>query len=196
MRRLFALVALAALLPPPVRGADLEGALNARWRGSWALIEAASASECNSFYNDNDAHGTRIDGGGAHRFAPGELAHVERIGTKRGRIDVFLDIVEQVLAARRDGPFTLYDPLHCKIQLKIPVPSSVTFEAAEAALAPLLEHFPSDALAKASSHWNRRKREPYPPDYDRTLAEYEVWKAAQLNAAVQKRMDEAIEELA
>jgi hypothetical protein len=61
-------------------------------------------------------------------------------------------------------------------------------------LAELLELYPSVREAEGSSAWNQRRREPFPEGYEQTLAAYEVWKATQKNAAVQARMDAAIEE--
>jgi hypothetical protein len=47
-----------------------------------------------------------------------------------------------------------------------------------------------------SSLWNKRRRQPFPADYDLTLALYDHWKAEQTNAAVAARMDKATEEAA
>ena len=43
-------------------------------------------------------------------------------------------------------------------------------------------HREHESVARA---FNRRKREAYPADYDRTLAEHAAWKARQANAEVQ-----------
>lgn len=66
--------------------------------------------------------------------------------------------------------------------------------AVEARLVELLELHDQPEEARASELWNGRRREPYPEGYEETLAAYEVWKASQANAAVQARMDRAIEE--
>ncbi|HYN19705.1 MAG TPA: hypothetical protein VE078_02015, partial [Thermoanaerobaculia bacterium] len=180
----------------PAGAAKLEDDLNARWRGGWTVVKVAIASSCDGFYNDNDVVGTRADSKARRRFAPGELARVERIAAKRGRIDLFLDLAEGVLEERRDGPFTLYDPLACRIQLRVPVPERADLAAVEARLADLLELHSAEREAEASPSWNGRRREPFPEGYDQTLAAYEIWKAAQTNAAVQARMNTAIEEAA
>ena len=52
----------------------------------------------------------------------------------------------------------------------------------------------SPEAAQAAAGWNRRRREPYPEDYERTLAEHAAWKAEQVNAAVQEKIERATEE--
>ena len=186
----------ALLLPASVYAAGLEDTLNALFRGGWVVVKVPISSSCDGFYNDNDVVGTRVESKARRGFGSGELARVERIGAKRGRVDVFLDIAEQVLEERREGPFTLYEPLSCRIQLKVPVPERADAAAAEARLAELLELHGSEREAAASPAWNGRRREPFPENYEETLAAYESWKAAQVNLAVQERMDDAIEEAA
>jgi hypothetical protein len=188
-------LALGALAVPfAARGADLESQLNARWRGNFAVARLALASSCDGFYNDNDVVGNRADSKARHRFQAGEAAHVERVGTHRGRVDVFLDLTEGILEERHDGPFTLYDERRCKVQLKVPVPDRWSAEQVEARLDELLELHGSQREAESSPVWNRRRREPFPKDYEKTLAAYEVWKAVQKNVAIQARMDAAIDE--
>lgn len=186
----------ALLLPLAAQAAGLEDTLNSRWRGGWVVIRVPISSSCDGFYNDNDVVGTRVESKARRGFDAGELARVERVGTRRGRVDVFLDLAEEVLEERRDGPFTLYEPLSCRIQLRVPIPERVDAAAAEARLAELLELHGSERDAEASPAWNGRRREPFPENYQETLAAYESWKAAQTNAAVQARMDDAIEEAA
>jgi hypothetical protein len=188
-------LALAALWGAAVaKGADLEDQLNARWRGGTVVTRFSIASSCDGYYNDNDVVGDRADSKSRRRFAAGEAARVERVGVHRGRIDVFLDLTEGVLEEIHDGPFTLYEPRTCKVQLKVPVPDRWSGEQVEARLAELLELHGSPREAEASSAWNGRRREPLPEGYEKTLAAYEVWKASQKNAAVQARMETAVEE--
>ena len=186
----------ALLLPLSAHAAGLEDALNSRFRGAWAVVKAPISSSCDGFYNDNDVVGSRVESKARRRFEAGELARVERVGARRGRVDVFLDLAEEVLEERRDGPFTLYEPLSCRIQLKMPIPERADAAAAEARLAELLEMHGSEREAEVSPAWNGRRREPFPENYEETLAAYESWKAAQTNAAVQARMADAIEEAA
>jgi hypothetical protein len=170
--------------------------LNARWRGGTVVVMIPLVSNCDGYYNDNDVIGSRVASKARRRFDEGETARVERIGVKRGRLDVFLDLAEGVLEEYQDGPFTLYDPRACKIQLKVPIPDRSDAGAVEKRLAELLELHDSARAAEASPAWNGRRREPFPEDYERTLAAHASWKAAQTNAAVQERMDDAIEEAA
>lgn len=185
---------LLALAAPAA--ADVEDTLNARWRGAWVVVEVPVQSDCAGIYTDNDVAGTRVSSRGARRFAEGELARVERIGAKRARLDLFLDLAEPVLEPHREGPFTLYEEKRCKAQLKVELPPEVVRDAAraEAAVSALLELHPSPEAAEAAAGWNRRRREPYPEDYERTLAEHAAWKAEQVNAEVQEKLDRASEE--
>lgn len=187
---------LALLLPLAAHAVSLEDTLNARFRGGWAVVKLPISSSCDGFYNDNDVVGARVESKARRRFEAGELVRVERIASKRGRVDIFLDLAEGVLEERRDGPFTLYDPLDCRIQLRVPVPERADAAAAEARLSELIELHASEREAEASPAWNGRRREPFPEGYEQTLAAYESWKAAQINVAVQERMDLAIEEAA
>lgn len=186
-------VLLAVALPAAAR-ADLEKDLNDRWRAASVVVRVPIASSCDGFYNDNDVVGNRVDSKARRSFEAGELARVERIGVRRGRADVFLDLTEGVLEEVHDGPFTLYDPRTCKIQLRVPLPDRTDTARAETRLAELLELHRSVREAEASPLWNRRRREPLPEDYEETLAAYESWKAARTNAAIHDRMDKAIEE--
>jgi hypothetical protein len=188
------LLSLALLSPAVARGADLEKDLNARWRAGLAVVKVPIASSCDGFYNDNDVVGNRVDSNSRRRFEAGELARVERIGVRRGRVDVFLDLAEGVLEEIQDGPFTLYEPRTCKIQLRVPLPDRTDTARAEARLSELLELHESVREAEASPLWNGRRREPFPEGYEETLAAYQSWKAARTNAAIQTRMDGAIEE--
>ena len=190
------LLGLALLFPAAVYAASLEESLNSRFRGGWVVVKVPISSSCDGFYNDNDVVGTRVESKARRGFAAGEMARVERIGAKRGRVDVFLDISEEILEERRDGPFTLHEPLSCRIQLKVPIPERADGAAAEARLAELIELHGTRTDAESSRSWNGRRREPFPDDYDETLAAYESWKASQANAAVRDRMAVAIEEAA
>lgn len=190
------LTLLPLLLPValPAWSAGAEEEINTRWRGGDVVVKIPIASSCDGFYNDNDVIGPRVDSKAGRRFEAGELARVERVGVKRGRVDVFLDLAEDVLEELQDGPFTLYEPRPCKIQLKVPVPDRSDPGAVDRRLAELLERHDSRRAAEASPAWNGRRRAPFPAGYEKTLAAYESWKAERTNAAVQRRMDEAIEE--
>jgi hypothetical protein len=191
---LFAL--LLGVLPAALRGAGLEDDLNTQWQGGAVVVRIPVASSCDGFYNDNDVVGSQVNSRARRRFDAGELARVERIAVKRGRIEVFVDLTEGVLEEFQDGPFTLYDPRTCKIQLKVPVPDRSDAAAVERRLGEVLSLYDSARAAAASPAWNGRRREPFPEGYEKTLAAYESWKAARTNAAVQSRMDEVIEDAA
>jgi hypothetical protein len=172
-------VVLALLALPGAWAADLEDTLNARWRGGWVIVRPAIASNCDGYYNDAEVVGNQVNTKARRRFEAGELARVEREG---------------LLDSRQEGPFTLFDALTCQVQLQIPRTGGNDAESADARLAEILELHGTAREAEASDHWNGRRRAPYPENYDQTLAEYTAWKAAQTNAAVQARIDEAIDE--
>lgn len=193
---LVALVVLTLSFPSLASAAKVEDELNARWRGGWVDVKVPISSSCDGYYNDNEVVGLRTTSKARERFDDGETAQVERIDVKRSRVDVYLDLGEELLVERVEGPFTLYDARRCKIQLRIPVPARSEAEAIEARLAELLELHDSRREAEASKSWNRRRLAPLPKDYDRTLGLYATWKAEQTNIAVQERMNDAREEAA
>ncbi len=186
---------LPALLPSPAR-ANVEDDLNARWRGRTVIARLAIASDCNGFYNDNDVEGTTLDSRADRRFPPGELARVDHVTTHWTRIDVFLDLEEPVLWPLHDGPFTLYEERRCKVQLKLNLPKDVVKRTTPSheALLQALELYDSPEAAHTAASWNRRRREAYPADYERTVAEHAAWQAAQRNAAAGKKLDDALED--
>lgn len=188
------LLGLALLLAARPAAAGLEDDLNARWRGGYVLVKFAIASDCDGFYNDNDVVGSRVDASARRRFQPGELVRVDRIGVKHDRVDVFLDLVEGVLEEHHDGPFTLFEPRTCKVQLKVPTPDPRGTSIVNDRLSQLLELHADPREAEGSPSWNGRRREPYPRNYEETLAAYNTWKARQVNAAVQAKMDETIDD--
>src|SRR5436305_5330806 len=194
MHRALKLAGIILLLSALPAAAGLEDDLNSRWRGGFVVVKIAIASSCDSFYNDNDVVGSRVDSSAPRRFVAGELARVERVSVKRNRVDVFLDLAEGVLEERHEGPFTLFEPRTCKVQLKVPTPDPRGTTIVNELLSQFLELHADAREAESSRSWNSRRRAPFPRDYDRTLAAYEAWKAEQTNAAIQTKMDEAIEE--
>src|SRR4051794_24032853 len=131
-------LAAVTLLPGLARNAaaaDLERTLDEHWRGAYVVVRPPIASDCGGFYTDDDAHAGRVDSRGSHRFAAGELAKVDSVKVRfGGRVDVFLDLAEDVLEQRSDGPFTLFDARSCKVQLKIDGAARSGLPGAEAAL--------------------------------------------------------------
>lgn len=189
---------ISTLLATPTT-ASTESELNARWRGAWTVVQVETASGCQGSYTNNEVRGRRVQAKGAHRFSPGELATVYKINLKRKQVEVLVDLVEPVLVPHREGPFTLYDSLACKVELQIALPrgaSSNSTAGLDELIGSILERHEGAESAEGSPTWNRRLREPFPEDYDETLAEYELWHAEQLNVEIAARIDEAVEEAA
>jgi hypothetical protein len=191
---------LAALAPGtnPARAGDLQRTMESRWRGAWVLTAVDTYSDCAGFHTDNQVSGTLVNSKGRFRFRPGELAQVGKVDVKRSRIEILLSLPEPILTSFRDGPFTLYNDTRCLVELDVDLPRSIVSNddanAVESALRPILGRFASQDDATQAKTWNRRQRDAYPADYDRTLAEHAAWKAKQANAGIQARLDKAMEE--
>jgi len=103
-----------------------------------------------------------------------------------------------VLVPRREGPFTLLDERACKAELRIALPREVVRAGDPGPIHGFIEDvlttFDSREAARHASLWNQRVRDPYPPDYEQTLARYEVWKVEQANARVAEIQAAALEE--
>lgn len=177
--------------------ADAESELNNRWRGAWVVIGVNTASSCGGSYTNNEVHGRLVSARASQRFQPGELARVYKVNLNRKRVEVLVDLAEPVLLPRQDGPFTLYDESRCKVELRFDLgKTGRSLADIEALLGGVLDRFPDEAGARAAAGWNRRLREPYPANYEEMLAEYETWKVFTVNAEVQSRIEESIEEAA
>jgi len=191
------LLALPLAAPAALAG-GLERNLEQRWRGAWVLTGVDTYSDCSGFHTNNDVSGTLVNSRGRLRFRAGELAQVGKIEVKRSRIELYLGLPEPVLTSFKDGPFTLYNEARCLIELDVNLPKSVLqsddVDAVEAALRPIAGRFGSQEEASQSKTWNHRRRDAYPADYDRTLAEHAAWKAKQANASIQARLDQAMQE--
>ena len=189
-----------AALPASITAGQLEDSLEARWRGAWVLTVSDIYSACAGTYTGNQANGDLVRSRGRFRFRKGELAQVKAFDLEHSGMELSLSLSEPLLLPYQDGPFTLYKEARCLVSLNVEVPRWVVKSKdaglVEAALQPLLMRFTTDDNAMASRAWNHREREPYPEDYDRTLAEHAAWKAEQTNAAIQARIDEASDETA
>lgn len=176
--------ALAAL---PAR-ADLEDELERAWVGAWVVVRTGSASDCSGAYTNVEVRGLRSTSRGSRRFAEGELARVDKLNQKSDRVDLYLSIAEPVLVPRTDGPFTLYDERSCRVQLMVDVPKAVLksgrLDEVDAALLEAAERHQTESSARRSEAWNRRERDPYPRDYEETLARHAAWKAEETNRAL------------
>lgn len=187
---------LLALVAARASHADTEGDLTARFKGLYALTQVPVFSECDPHYTDDEVTVTRATRGPGQRFAPGELARIDKIDVTFSRIDVNLGFSEPYLLSWTDGPFTLYDQRYCKVSLNLALPSEVRRDAKRAgeAIEALLVPFRSQEEARRAGAWNGRKVAPYPKGWEKTQSEYAVWKAERVNGAVQAKIDEAIEE--
>jgi hypothetical protein len=187
----------AAALPA---AADVGAGLADRWHGAWLITRTELYSDCDTHFTNNAVHGRVVSGKGAQRFAPGEVAKVEKLDLHKDRVDLLVTVVEPLRLSRQDGPFTLYDQAQCRVEVRIDLPRDLvkqgSLDALDRAMQPVLARFDSEPEARADAGWNRRRGEPIPRDYEQTLARYQVWKAAQVNVAVKGKMDQAVDEAA
>jgi hypothetical protein len=178
--------------------ADIQDDLNARWRGAWLIITGDIASNCNGLTTDNRINGDLVSASGRFMFEPGELARVEKVDARRSRVDVLLDLRENVLIEYQDGPFTLYREGSCKVELEVDFNNrrtkDVGIAGVEAQFGEWFERYARLDDALASPAWNHRVREDYPDDYDATLAAYENWKIDQHNQLVASRIADSTEQ--
>ncbi len=194
------------LLPPIVAIAaitsalagSLQDAISSRWRGAWVIVQVEVYSGCDGFYTNNRVQGDLVSSKGRRRFSPGELAKVDGVDLKRGRVDLLLTLKASVLSPYQDGPFTLYSRRECKAEIMLELPRDVVSAGDPAPIfermGQVLERHSSVEEARQAESWNQRMREPYPDDYERTLAQHDAWKAAQHNAAVQALLGTALDE--
>jgi hypothetical protein len=193
-------VLLAALAPGsnPARAGDLKRTMESRWRGAWVLTAVDTYSDCAGFHTNNEVSGALVNSKGRFRFRAGELAQVGKVEVKRSRIEIYLGLPEPILTSYQDGPFTLYNENRCLVELDVDLPRSIVSNddanAVESALRPILSRFNSQEDATQAKIWNHRRRDAYPADYDRTIAQHSAWKAQQANAGIQARLDKAMEE--
>lgn len=193
--RAVATAVLALLCAGAVR-AGVEDDLDRRWKGAWVVVGVPVQSDCRATgYADNDVNDDLVHGKGRFEFAPGELARVHQVRLRRRQVEVQVDLEEPVLAARQEGPFTLYDRLSCKVELQFRIDKAEREDVAglDARIAELVERHATVDAAYDSSGWNGREVEPFPDDYEETLAAYEAWKVEMHNAAVEARRREALE---
>jgi hypothetical protein len=179
--------------------AGVEEDLRERWLGAWVLTRTETWSGCSWMYTNNEIRGGLVKSKGRHGFDPGELAKLVKIDGHRQKIDLFLKIEEPILAPYKDGPFTLYREKECKVEIELMVPRETVkardIDALDLAIAEVLERHDSAGKARRSATWNQREREPYPDDYEYTLARHAIWEAEKANARVQAKLDEANEVL-
>jgi len=198
MRRIALVLVMLALWPRSVAAKELQTGIQSRWLGAWAVVRLDTYSDCSGMYTNNRVNGVLVRSTGASKFDTGELVRVDKVDLKRSRLDVLLSLVEPVLVAYQDGPFTLYREASCRVELEVELPrvevKDKQAQAIDARLLELLERHPNEAGARASRLYNDRQRESYPEDYARTVHRHAVWRAEQDNALVQARIDIAVEE--
>jgi hypothetical protein len=196
LRRL-AVTLLGATALATAASADVEDSLRARLRGRWALVRSPIASECTGHYTDNVVSGRRASGPGPVMLPAGELVSIDNVdvGPLAG-LSVNLGLLVPYRVSIVDGPYTLYEQRPCRVQLKFDVPREVRKDAARAeeAILGVLEAHDSESAARRSEAWNRREPEALPEDSEEVWAEYRVWKAAQVNLAVRRKLDEVLAE--
>jgi hypothetical protein len=195
MKRSLILLAIISITSIPALAASLERELKSRWLGAWVVVSVDSYSDCHGSFTNNRINGNLVKSKGRHRLPVGELAKVHKIDAKRSRVDMHLTLTEPLLLSYQEGPFTLYREADCKIEFQVEVPRDVVRDkdvsGIEELLTMVLERHASEQEAMDSDLWNEREMEPYPEDYDRTLAELAIWRAEQANAEVQLQLDRA-----
>ncbi len=180
---------------------SLEDAVRARWRGAWVVITTDVYSSCtgSSSYHTNKLSGTLVTNRGGQRFVGGEVGKVYKLQLKKKKVDLMISLDEPLLVPRQDGPFTLYDERHCAVSLEIQLPRDMTktkdIEGIDLLVAELVERFDTREAALDSEQWNQREREPYPINYDVTLARHAAWRAKQTNRAVDEKKHLALEQV-
>ena len=182
------------------KAGDLDDRLDGRLRGAWAILEIEVYSSCSGTYSDNRVGAAGVASKADRRFDAGELVKIDKVKVKRARVDLLTTFSERILVTTQDGPFELYHERECKAQLIFELPREVIksgdADTVLAAIGSALSIFSSQSAAMESADWNGREREPYPDDYEQTLARYEQWKAEQINVAVTAGIDRSIAEAA
>ncbi len=199
MRKFLLMLVVSAVTAAAALAGALESRVEESWHGAWVVVDAETRSHCDGRYTDNRINGRKSQGRGRYWFEPGELAHVDDVDVHRSRIDVRLTIEEPLRLSWREGPFTLYKHVGCRVELEIEIPRRVIKKRDVAQidrhLSRVLEPHDAHRDALDSALWNRREAEPFPDDYELTLAEYETWKAERHNARVDARIADARERL-
>ncbi len=184
-------------LPAASFASKIEKEVQDRWIGSWVVTRGETYSDCERRETANLVRGDLVKSGGRHRFAPGELARVERVEMKRGRVELSLTLSERFLLERREGRFQLYRAAVCGVKLVAEMPRAprgvLDAGGVDGVLEKVVDRFASEAEAQGSETWNRRRMEPFPEDYEMTLVRHAVWKAERINSAAQARFDQVLE---
>ena len=192
-------LAAVVLLVQPADAGSFEDGVRARWRGAWVVIDTEIYSSCSGRHDVNKLNGTLVTNRGGHRFLPGELGKIDRVQVKKKKVELMTTLAVPLLVSHQDGPFTLYDDRVCAVSLEILLPRELTktkdIEGVDRIAAGVARRFDTREAALVSGGWNGREQEPYPADYDLTLARHSAWKAEQHNLAVDDKKYTAIEQV-
>jgi len=193
-----ALVATLLLVQGLTLAGAYENEVRARWRGAWVVIKTDAYSSCASGYSNNRISGNLVHGRSSQRFAAGELARVEGVQVRKKSVELRVALSSMHLVPYPDGPFTLYSPRQCRVELQVNVPKQAVkardVETVDALLQEVVERYATEADARASSLWNGRPDDEYPEDYELTLDRHAAWQAEQINLAVDSKSELAVDE--
>lgn len=178
---------------------ELEQRLRNQYQGAWIILKTEAYSNCNGFFNDNVIQDGRISSKAKHFFKPGELGKINKINVKRSRISVMVTFSEPFLANREEGPFTLYDELTCKIELRFNLGRAVIKQkdtaSIEAAFNDAFVVFNQEGQATTSKLYNQRVIAAYPENYEETLREYEAWVLEQKFVEIDRKIETCLREM-
>lgn len=198
MKRLLVIAVAFLALPSVLDAANLQKSMKRKWMGAWVITTTDTYSNCNGAFTNNRVNGRLVASDGFQAFQRGELARVKKVDLKRSRLDLHLVLIEPILVEYQEGPFTLYRERECGVELEVTVPRGAVkgkdAGGIDSLIASVIHRFSSETEAKRTRDWNRRRRDPFPPDYDQTLAEHAKWKLEMHNERVQARIDHAIQE--
>lgn len=188
------------LLPMGVVDAGaFEDAVRARWRGAWVVVGTEIYSDCSGGYYTNQLSGTLVTNRGGHRFLPGEIGKVQRVQLKKKKVDLMISLNIPLLVSHHDGPFTLYNERACAVSLEIQIPREMTkakdVGGIDALIAEIVDRYDTREVALDADDWNGRETEPFPEDYELTLARHAAWRAEQTNLAIDRQRETAFEQV-
>jgi hypothetical protein len=79
-----------------------------------------------------------------------------------------------------------------EIQLDRELTKSKDVTGIDRLIAEIIDRFETKEAAYAAEGWNARETEPFPEDYELTLARHAAWKAEQTNLAIDHKRDNAL----
>jgi len=180
-------------------GGGFEDAVRARWRGAWVVVGTEIYSDCSGRYYTNKLSGTLVTNRGGHRFLPGEIGKVQRVQLKKKKVDLMVSLDVPLLVSHQDGPFTLYNERACAVSLEIQIPRDMTktknVGAIDGLMTEIVDRFGTREAALGADDWNGRETEPFPEDYELTLARHAAWRAEQTNLAIDRKRESAFEQV-